>query len=133
MHLARALISVGTHGAGQPTKVVVCGIPHFRGKTMAEKRQLIQKDYDDLRKALTREPRGHNDQTAAILTEPVTEGCHLGFMTTDAAGHWADMSVSTAIAVVTVACEYGVVEMQEGVTNLKLDTPAGVVTARANV
>ena len=71
MELNRTLVSVGTHGEGHPTKILLSGIPHFHGKTMEEKRQHIQQHYDFLRLALCREPRGHNDQSAAVVTAPV--------------------------------------------------------------
>jgi len=133
MELNQMLVSVGTHGEGQPTKVLLSGIPHFRGRTMEEKRQYIQKNFDHLRLALCREPRGHNDQTAAIVTEPVTEGADLGFLTMDTAGHWADMSVSTAIAVVTVACQYGIISVTRPDGKVLIDTPSGPVSARVTV
>jgi proline racemase len=130
MLLNQTLVSVGTHGEGQPTKVLLSGIPHFHGRTMEEKRAYIQQHFDHLRLALCREPRGHNDQTAAIVTAPVTPGADLGFLTMDTAGHWADMSVSTAIAVVTVAGQYGIISLEGPVSTVTLDTPSGLVTAR---
>ena len=133
MELNQTLVSVGTHGEGQPTKVLLSGIPHFRGRTMGEKREYIQKNFDHLRLALCREPRGHNDQTAAIVTEPVSPGADLRFLTTDTAGHWADMSVSTAMAVVTVACQYGIIGIDGPVSTAKLDTLSGLVSAKVVV
>jgi len=133
MDLNRMLVTVGTHGEGQPTKVLLAGIPHFHGDTMKAKRDYIQKNYDFLRLALCREPRGHNDQTAAIVTEPVSEQGDLGFITMDTAGHWADMSVSTAIAVVSVATQYGIIAVDKPETDVKLDTPSGLVSAKVRV
>jgi proline racemase len=133
MLLNQTLVTVSTHSEGQPTKVLLSGIPYFQGRTMQDKREYIQRHFDHLRLALCREPRGHNDQTAAIVTEPVTPGAHFGFLTMDAAGHWADMSVSTAIAVTTVACQYGIIVLEEPVSTLRLDTPSGVVAARVTV
>lgn len=133
MELNQTLVSVGTHGEGQPTKVLLSGIPHFRGRTMGEKREYIQRNFDHLRLALCREPRGHNDQTAAIVTEPVSPGADLGFLTMDTAGHWADMSVSTAMAVVTVACQYGIIGIDGPISTVKLDTPSGLVSAKVVV
>jgi proline racemase len=133
MELNRMLVSVGTHGEGQPTKVLLAGIPHFHGDTMAAKRDYIQKHYDFLRLALCREPRGHNDQTAAIVTEPVSEQGDLGFITMDTAGHWADMSVSTAIAVVSVATQYGIIAVDKAESDIKIDTPSGLVSAKVRV
>jgi proline racemase/trans-L-3-hydroxyproline dehydratase len=133
MELNRSLVSVCTHGEGHPTKVLLSGIPHFLGKTMEEKRKHIQKHYDFLRLALCREPRGHNDQSAAIVTAPVSDQAALGFLTMDAAGHWADMSVSTAIAVVTVATQYGIIGIEGPTADIMLDTPSGLVSARVTI
>jgi trans-L-3-hydroxyproline dehydratase len=73
------------------------------------------------------EPRGHADMYGAILTEPVTSDGDLGVLFMHNEGY-SSMCGHGVIALVTVLLETGLLSRREVV---KLDTPAGRVTARA--
>jgi hypothetical protein len=65
-----------------------------------------------------------------LLLPPTRPEAHAGFIVLQAdKAH--PMSGSNAICVVTALLELGMVEMQEPETTVVLDTPAGLVTARA--
>jgi proline racemase len=65
-----------------------------------------------------------------LLLPPTRPEAHAGFIVLQAdKAH--PMSGSNAICVVTALLELGLVEMQEPETTVVLDTPAGLVTARA--
>src|SRR5213592_3426686 len=59
-----------THTEGEPLCIVHSGIPYPPGTTILEKRAFLEQDYDWLRMALMREPRGHKDMFGVFLTPP---------------------------------------------------------------
>jgi proline racemase len=91
------------------------------------------------------EPRGHTDMYGAILTEAVTPGANAGLLFMHNEG-WSTMCGHGIIAVTTIALEReliftrgdqaphkGAPYVQGAPVDLKFDTPAGLVEARANV
>ena len=59
-----------THTEGEPTCIVYGGVPYPYGTDIVEKRRYLEANYDWLRRALTREPRGHKDMFGVFLTPP---------------------------------------------------------------
>ena len=127
----RVLTTVDTHTAGEPTRIVVSGVPFLDG-TMSEKRRQLHETYDVIRTTLMHEPRGHADMFGAILMEPVHPEADLGVVFMDSGGYLA-MCGHGSIGVVTAALATGLVEREEPETDVLLDTPAGLVRARAQV
>ena len=123
--------AVDTHTAGEPTRVVVSGVPFLRG-SMAEKRCQLQEEYDFIRTALMHEPRGHKDMFGAILTAPVHPEADLGVIFMDTGGYLA-MCGHGSIGAVAAALETGVVARREPETMVSLDTVAGLVRARVAI
>lgn len=72
------------------------------------------------------EPRGHADMYGAIVTEPTTLDGDLGVLFMHNEG-WSTMCGHGIIALVTVALETGMLPRSDVI---RLDTPAGRVTAR---
>ncbi|MBN4062670.1 MAG: proline racemase [Alkaliphilus sp.] len=124
--------AVDSHTMGEPTRIVTGGIPRILKKTMAEKKKYLEKEMDHLRTAIMHEPRGHNNMFGSIITEPVNEGVDFGIIFMDAGGY-LNMCGHGAIGAITVAIETKMVEVVEPVTHIKMDTPAGIVTAKAKV
>lgn len=58
------------HREGEPTCIVPGGITYLWGSNILEKRRFLGRDYDWLRRALCREPRGHNDMFGVFVTPP---------------------------------------------------------------
>ncbi len=61
---------IDTHTGGEPTRVVMAGGPDLGAGTMAERRELFSKRYDDWRRAITCEPRGSECMVGALITPP---------------------------------------------------------------
>jgi len=126
------IVSVDSHTAGEPTRLIVGGFNAVPGNTMADKRRYFMENLDHVRLQLTREPRGHRDSLGAVVTEPVTEEAEFGLIYMDArrypylCGHATIGAVSTLI-------EMGIIEAQEPETTLLVDTPSGPMEARARV
>jgi proline racemase len=123
--------TVDTHTAGEPTRVVVAGVPFLRG-TMAEKRRQLQEEYDFVRTALMHEPRGHADMFGAIIMEPADPEADIGVVFMDTGGYLA-MCGHGSIGAVVAALTTGLVPLEEPTTEVLMDTPAGLVRARAAV
>ncbi|SCW03850.1 LAFE_0H00408g1_1 [Lachancea fermentati] len=66
-----AIKSIDMHTAGEATRIVYDGFPDLRG-SLLDQREEAEKKYDDLRKRIILEPRGHFDMYGAIL-RPQTE------------------------------------------------------------
>jgi len=116
------------HTCGNPVRVVTGGsIPVLKGSTMFEKRQHFLAEFDWIRKSLCFEPRGHDIMSGAILYPPTRDDADIAFLFIETSG-CLPMCGHGTIGTVTMAIENGLVTpRQPGV--LKLDTPAGVVTA----
>lgn len=121
--------TIDAHAAGEPLRLIIDGLPSPEGKTMLEKRAWALKRLDHLRRSLMLEPRGHTDMYGAILTEAVTSGANAGLLFMHNEG-WSTMCGHGIIAVTTIAIERGLIF---GSGDLKFDTPAGLVEARAKI
>jgi 4-hydroxyproline epimerase len=69
--IPRTIRVVDSHTEGEPTRVVIDGWPQPAGATMAERRDDLRARFDHLRRAVVREPRGHDAVVGALLTPPV--------------------------------------------------------------
>lgn len=128
----KGLYSIDSHTQGQSTRIVISGVPYIPGKTMAEKKQCLEKDYDFIRTATMHEPRGHRDMFGSILMKPVSDNADFGIVFMDAKGY-LNMCGHGTIGAATAIVEAGMVEVKEPNTIVVFDTPAGIVKANVNV
>ena len=97
---------------------------------MLDKMNYINEVDDSLRRLVILEPRGCLQMSVNLLLPPTRPEAQAGFIVLQAdKAH--PMSGSNCICVVTALLELGMLEMVEPVTTVVLDTPAGLVTARA--
>jgi len=120
------------HTCGEPLRIIYSGLPDIQGKTILERRRFMKETYDFLRTALMWEPRGHADQYGCILSEPVSENADFGIMFLHNEGY-STMCGHAIIAMTKVAVEAGIVTPVQPVTQVLIDSPAGLVTAFARV
>ena len=130
--MPRRLATIDAHAAGEPLRLVVEGFPIPRGASMLDKRAWVRRRHDRIRRALMREPRGHADMYGAVLTEPVSPGAHAGVLFMHNEGY-STMCGHGVIAVVKIAVEHGLLQLRDPAADIVLDTPAGVVRARATL
>ncbi len=124
------ITTIDTHTAGEPLRIVTNGIPELRGDTMLAKRRFMSKNYDHIRKHLMWEPRGHADMYGCIITQPVSQGADFGVIFMHNEGY-SSMCGHGIIAITKVVVETGLVGMVKPQTIVKIDSPAGLITARA--
>lgn len=130
MSWARALELVQVHCQGEIGKVIVAGAPEIPGATMLDKMNHINQVDDRLRRFATLEPRVSAQMSVNLVTAPTRTDADAGFIVLQA-DRAHPMSGSNCICVVTALLETGRIQMQEPETNVRLDTPAGLVVARA--
>ena len=122
----RVIKTLDTHTAGEPLRIIVSGFPEIPGKTILEKRRYLRENLDYLRTALMWEPRGHADMYGAIITEPISEDADFGVIFLHNEGY-STMCGHATIALGKVAVECGLVEPKEPITEIKMDSPAGLI------
>ncbi len=128
-----ALITIDSHTAGEPTRLVVGGLPPIPGATINDKRLYIRKNLDHVRLLLTREPRGHRDMFGAIATEPTSEAGDFGLVFMDAK-RYPYMCGHGTIGAVTTFIEMGWLEVPDGDhMTVVVDSPSGPVRAEAQL
>ncbi len=124
------ITTIDAHTAGEPLRVITGGVSEIPGGTILEKRRYAQEHLDHIRTGLMWEPRGHADMYGAIITEPVTPDGDLGVLFMHNEG-FSTMCGHGVIALAKVVLDTGMIEKEGDNPVLKMDTPAGRVTATA--
>lgn len=125
------IITIDAHTAGEPLRVIMDGFPPVPGATILEKRRYVGAHLDHLRTGLMWEPRGHGDMYGALPTEPTTPDGDLGVIFMHNAGY-STMCGHGIIGLVKVALESGLLDISGESPQVRIDTPAGRVTATAH-
>jgi proline racemase len=128
----RKITTIDAHTGGEPFRVITSGFPDLPGATILERRRFAKEHYDHLRRALMFEPRGHADMYGCILTPPVSAEAQIGVLFTHNEGY-STMCGHGIIALTKVLLDAGFLPKSEPETVLKIDTPAGLVTAHARI
>jgi trans-L-3-hydroxyproline dehydratase len=126
------ITTIDAHTAGEPFRVITGGFPELPGETILERRRYAQEHLDHLRTALLWEPRGHADMYGCIITPPVSPKADFGILFMHNEGY-STMCGHGIIGIVKVVLETGMLPMRAPETKVRIDTPAGLVTAHAQV
>jgi proline racemase len=118
------------HCQGEIGKVIVGGAQPIPGNTLLEQMNHINTVDDSLRRFVAFEPRAHVAMSSNLLVPPRHPEADAGFIVLQA-DRAHPMSGSNCICVVTALLESGRVRMLEPETIVKVDTPAGLIVARA--
>jgi proline racemase len=132
MRARKVYAAVDSHTEGMPTRVITGGVGVLPGQTMADRRRYLMSERDDLRTLLMYEPRGHAAMSGAILQPACRPDADAGVVFIEVSG-CLPMCGHGTIGVATVLVETGMVEVKEPVTQIRLDTPAGLVEASVEV
>jgi proline racemase len=125
----RTIEVVETH-AGTPMRVVTGGVPDIPGDSVYEKMKWLEANDDQLRKLLLREPRAYPPHCCNVLVPPSHPEASAGYIIMEQI-EYPVMSGGNTISVVTVLLEEGILPMQEPVTELVLEAPAGLIRVTA--
>ena len=116
--------AIDSHTGGEPTRVVVSGFPDLGNGPIGERLHTFQRDHDELRAAIVREPRGHDAIVGALLCEPVNTENAAGVIFFNNVGYLGMCGHGTI----------GVVRTLEHMGRItagthRIETPVGIVTA----
>ncbi|BAJ32440.1 MULTISPECIES: proline racemase family protein [Kitasatospora] len=128
------------HTAGEPFRIVIAGLPPIPGDTVAERRSIAigsggsatsprPSALDDVRRLLTREPRGHAGMYGGFIVPADDSEAHFGVL------FWHKDGYSTAcghgtMALGAWAVDTGLVPAPEdGTALVRIDVPSGRVSA----
>jgi proline racemase len=124
--------AVDAHACGEPGRVIIGGVVDIPGETMFDKKRWIELHRDDLRTRMLREPRGYPAANCNLILPPTHPDADAGFIIMEQT-EYPPMSGTNTICVTTVLLETGMLPMLEPVTELVLESPAGLVPVRADV
>lgn len=98
--------TVDTHTAGEPTRTLISGPHTLRSSTsVQEARDRFKEVYDDIRVALTLEPRGHEGMFCAIPVPPTNEDVSFGLFFMNAEGYDIDSCIHGTVGALTALLE----------------------------
>ena len=124
--------TIDAHTEGEPLRVIVAGFPELAGDTVLARRRAARADYDEIRRALMWEPRGHADMYGCLVMPPVTAGSDFSVLFMHNEG-FSTMCGHGIIGVAKIAVEAGWVAGTGDSRSVVIDTPAGLVRATAMV
>ena len=126
MQTRHVIHAIDSHTGGEPTRLVVSGIP-LRGRTLLEQRAYMRDNLDHLRSALMCEPRGHRGMFGAVMAPPTRDGVDFGIIWIDSDGSYLNMCGHGTIGIGMTVLECGLVPVVKPVTHVRVDMPAGLV------
>ncbi|MDP6033861.1 MAG: proline racemase family protein, partial [Candidatus Marinimicrobia bacterium] len=124
--------TMDAHTGGEPLRIIISGFPKLKGATLLEKRARAKNNFDQIRKALMWEPRGHADMYGALIVDSDTPGADFGVIFIHNEGYSTGCG-HAVIALTKVFVETGLIEKTEPITEVKMDVPSGFIRSFAEV
>lgn len=132
MNFSEGIKAIDSHTMGEANRIITGGIPNIPGETMLEKKEYLEENLDCLRTLTMHEPRGHKDMFGSIITNPTIDEADFGIIFMDGGGY-LNMCGHGSIGAATVAIETGAVPIVEPITEIRFESPAGLIEARASI
>jgi len=132
LRIARSISAVDTHVCGEPGRVIVGGVLDVPGNSIFEKKSYLEEHADHLRKMMLREPRGYPASNCNLILPACHPDADAGFVIMEQV-EYPLMSGTNTIAVATVLLETGMITAVEPVTELTLESPAGLIKIHAEI
>lgn len=123
--------TIDAHTAGEPLRVIIDGFPPLPKGNILEKRRYIKENLDVIRTALMWEPRGHADMYGALLTEPASPENDVGVIFLHNEGY-STMCGHGIIGLTMVLLDCGLLRKEEEPAVVRIEAPAGLITAYAH-
>lgn len=130
LRLASRIEAVDAHACGEPGRVIVSGVEDVPGRTMFDKMTWLQANRDDIRLRMLREPRGYPAANCNLILPSNHPEADAGYVIMEQV-EYPGMSGTNTMCVVTVLLETGMLSMSEPVTELTLESPAGLIRISA--
>lgn len=129
MSVKRMIHTVEAH-SGEPMRVITGGVPHIPGESIYEQMRWLERNDDQIRMLMLREPRGYPPVCCNLIVPSKHPEAVAGYIVMEQV-EYPVISGGNTIAVATVLLETGMIPMQEPYTEFKLEAPAGLVGIRA--
>lgn len=126
------IVVVDSHTGGEPTRLVVKGLPEIKG-TVHDRIRTLENEFDWIRKTLCTEPRGFDIAIGAVIFPPSESGCNFDMIFFNNSGYLEMCGHGTIGVVATLnwmARKGEEIPVGPLPDELKLNTVAGVVQAR---
>lgn len=120
------------HTGGEPLRIITGGLPELPGETILERRRHMRDQLDHFRTVLMWEPRGHREMYGCVIVDPVSPDADFGVLFIHNEGY-STMCGHAIIGLAKLAVETGMVAVKEPETIIRIDSPAGLVTAHVKV
>ncbi len=78
MNVLKKVGIIDSHTGGEPTRVVVSGLPDLGSGTVADQLRVFREQHDGFRSAVVNEPRGSDVLVGALLLPPQDPSCVAG-------------------------------------------------------
>lgn len=134
-HVMNAQHKIGLidmHSTGDVSRIIFDGVKSLPGKTVREQMEYLQNNADGLRKTLLFEPYGVPEMSIDLVVPACNKEAIAGYIIMEVMGY-PIYSGSNTICTATAVIEKGLVEKKEGITQFKLEAPAGLVDIEANI
>jgi trans-L-3-hydroxyproline dehydratase len=120
------------HCAGEPLRLIRSGYPAVPQAPIEARRAWVREHADHIRRLLMYEPRGHRDMYGAVLLPPHRDDADVAVLFMHNEGY-STMCGHGIIALTQGLIEEGLYPAVTPVTEIRWETPAGLVTASAEV
>src|SRR3954471_6354791 len=124
------ITAVDAHACGEPGRVITGGVLDVPGQSMFEKMKHLERNADELRLRMLREPRGYPAANCNLILPPTRPDADAGYVIMEQV-EYPGMSGTNTICVATVLLETGMLPMTEPVTELALESPARLIRVTA--
>jgi 4-hydroxyproline epimerase len=115
---------VDSHTGGEPTRLVIAGLPDLGSGPLSERLVRFRNEHDDFRAAVVNEPRGSDVIVGAALVDPLDPSCSAGVLFFNNVGYLHMCGHGTIGLLVTLR-HLGRIGLGEH----RIETPVGIVTA----
>jgi proline racemase len=131
LRLGPTIRAVDLHACGEPGRVIIGGVEGVPGGSMFDAMTWLQANRDDLRLRMVREPRGYPAANCNLVLPSGDPEAAAGYVIMEQV-EYPGMSGTNTMCVVTALLETGMLPMTEPVTELTLESPAGLIRVRAD-
>lgn len=131
MRSTNLLQTIDTHTAGEPTRIVLNGLPWdvYGQDSVTAARATFKTHHDELRELLMKEPRGHDNMYGAVAVPPTEDHADFGVFFMHRGGY-DEACIHGTIGTVTALIEAGQLPPK---AEINIETPAGPFKARPDV
>ena len=124
--------TVDSHTEGNPTRVIVGGVPVPPGKCLQEQAAWLRQHNDGLRRMLNFEPRGSGLMCSVLVLPPFSHEADFAAIIMEQ-DEYVPMCGHCIIGTATTIVSQGMVDIEEPVTRVVFDTLAGKVACDVQV